>query len=351
MPQVGDTPATPLVAVFAGPPPPAAGAPATTALALDDAGADEEPPLQLPRDLASEQAWPVAVRLTATHVYWANWGSYQLGAIARMAKQGGQVEFLTMSKNLPDSLYIDDQFAYWSERMGGAVQRIPLVGGQSEVLRGSTSLFTWVLGNDALYFSESGNQIIQSMPKSGGHANTVVVPNDPEANTATLLVRVHENEVFWTQQATNNLSGEVVTRLYRAGRAAAQQELVTEELAVMLGDVAFDRDNVYWTVSEPYRRCQDTTMCPVGGPVRAKPLAGGEARTIVSAEDYPSALTVDAERIYWGTHKGIRSARKDGSDLKTVVAVSGGPISIAVDDEAVYWATYAERGTIARAPK
>src|SRR5262245_29540509 len=47
--------------------------------------------------LAAAQAWPAALALDATHVYWANWGGYLEGGVQRISKDGGSPQVLARS--------------------------------------------------------------------------------------------------------------------------------------------------------------------------------------------------------------------------------------------------------------
>jgi sugar lactone lactonase YvrE len=314
----------------------------------EDAGANHEELADI-QTLANEQAWPIALQVSATHVYWANWGGHLAGGIMRIPKRGGPAETLTTSQNGPNSLYLDDQFVYWLETRG-SLQRAPVSGGSIELLESSADIHCWALGDDALYFSGLSGEQISMTPKAGGAATTIITPSDDSANTYPMLLRVHGSEVYWTQQATGVAGESTFSRLYRAS-AGGSSELVAEEQATTFGDVVFDADNVYWSVPEPYKPCVPGTPCTVRGVVRAKRLSGGEPQTIAGDEDSPRGLALDEKRVYWTTRTGIRAAHKDGSDVKTVVPVPTGNGAIAIDENAIYWAVYDEKGTIGRATK
>ena len=314
-------------------------------------------PLEKPL-LARSQVSPSTLRLTATHVYWVHgvdpgrdetgFGSAPGGGVVRIPKEGGPVKTLAWSYGTPDGLALDDQFAYWTD---GMTRRVPLDGGTVEIIRSNQTQFSWGLGAEAIYYVEGGSAAISWIPKAGGIEQTFLTPRDREGFDPVRSIRVLGEYVYWTRQAKRASDDRIFTRLYRASIDTRREELIAEE-DVKFGDVISDSENVYWTVPDIMTQCSPAGDCKAIGAVRSKPMAGGEPYTIAEAEHSPSSLALDAERIYWSTRSGIRSARKDGSDLKNIDVGNwgSGMLEIAVDDEAVYWCN-SDRGAIARASK
>lgn len=237
-----------------------------------------------------------------------------------------------------------DQFAYWAERLTpGSLRRMRLSGGAIEVLREEASLFSWDLAGDGIYFTQDAHTAISVMSTSGGRERIVITPSAPIATATPRPVLVHDDHVYWVQQGGSS-------QLYRSPLDSMKEELIAEEPE--FSGIEFDGGQVYWTVPMPPSVCPPMGgFCRTPGAVRSKSLAGGERQTIVRDDDGAAALAFDAERVYWTTSTGIRSARKDGSDVKTVASGLIDPIAIAVDDQAVYWASYAQDATIGRANK
>ncbi|MEY4544153.1 MAG: hypothetical protein RL685_348 [Pseudomonadota bacterium] len=294
--------------------------------------------------LATAQAWPVALALDATHVYWANWGGYGEGSIQRIAKLGGSAEVLARSANRPDSLALDQEHAYFAERVLGTLSRVPLAGGEPEQVVDNVNDLAWALADETIYFLSYSSEGIQGMSKHGGDRQTAI----PSAK-ASGQVYVHSGYVYWSEQFFPNPSSfdDHSLRLWRAALAGGQPELLVNEPGSILSGFAVDDRDVYYGLVGvlPECGCEGTHL---------KALAQGSAepRTLVTVQgSHIGALSVDSAHIYWATSDTIHRTSKDGASTVTLASDLPWVSAIATDDEHLYVTLYDESGSVRRLAK
>ena len=113
-----------------------------------------------------------------------------------------------------------------------------------------------------------------------------------------------------------------------------------------------DGAHVYWTCAVP---C-GSDGGPCGGAVMSVPLGGGTPVTLVSNQDTPWAIAVNATNLFWtnnapGTDEGfngtVMTVPLAGGTPITLASAQTGPSSIALDDTSVYWVNSgASNGTV-----
>lgn len=300
--------------------------------------------------LADQQAWPTRLAVDETHVYWANTGGNGVGGIARVAKAGGAIETLYSSSSGPDSIGLDDEFVYFAERQNpGALLRVPRAGGSSAILRNEASGFTWVLGEDVIYFNDDSGGI-HSMPKTGG-AETLLVA--AAVNTYSPL-HVQGGFIYWLQE----VGGWQATRLMRASLSSGAPEVVLEEATPRIYTLAFDSQRVYWVTQAFLPKCNrpdpGTGTCERRF-LKSASLHDGQTRVLAVVDSLPADLEVDDTHVYWATFDypsaRLQRVAKRGGKVVTLASDLGVVEGIALDEHSIYFANYAEQGRVGRVAK
>ena len=91
--------------------------------------------------------------------------------------------------------------------------------------------------------------------------------------------------------------------------------------------LAVDDRWVFWT----------TRGKPCDGAIVRLAKGGGAPAPLVTGEDDPTYLVIDADTLYWAAARTIRSIRKDGTAPLVVAGGLAGPEAVAVDSERVYF--------------
>jgi hypothetical protein len=131
-------------------------------------------------EIAWEQARPVALALSKTHVYWLNQGklenAHEDGAVMRVVRTGTNVmtgdepEVIATSKALPYALAIDEENVYWSNVLDGTIMRAPLAGKAKPTILavGQGNPIAIAVDQDTVYWANAGTS-------AQGHADGAIM--------------------------------------------------------------------------------------------------------------------------------------------------------------------------------
>jgi hypothetical protein len=246
--------------------------------------------------LADNEEDPKRIAVDESSVYWTVGGNtYGDGKVRRIAKAGGVVETLATGLKLPQDVAVDATTVFWIETGSGAdgsLQSREKAGGPPKVLVGGLkNPSALALDNDYAYVAEFECGSISRVPKAGGAPQVVTTACD----AASLMVS--GSSVFW-------VGGGVGTATLPAGAAAF---LVP--------------------VTQPGVR---------GASIHHVTTAGTVLPPLATKESGPTAVAVDAERVYWVSDGWLRAVPRGGGTPTSVAPIKTISDDVVVDGEAIY---------------
>lgn len=157
--------------------------------------------------LTTPQPDPVGVAVNDQHVYWVNGGDGALwegegsgGAVMRLPKAGGTPEKLS-DEAFPQAIALDATHVYWSDAENDEIRRMPLDGGAVTVLASNQGDPRHLALSDTDVFYTTGEMgVVARVPKTGGVP--AVLSSEGGKTTA---ITVSDGYVYWT----NEMSGAV----------------------------------------------------------------------------------------------------------------------------------------------
>lgn len=220
-----------------------------------------------PAELVTGLGLPEGLAVANDTVFWTDFQPAGTGGIFREDTTGGMGTLITQTVNYPYRIEVDATHVYWTDEgvlgvPNGAVQRVPIGGGQVEVIAGS-------------------------LPTPRG----LVLDLDGDAAT----------QVFWTIFDQNG----VIMRAQIVDGVPAQAQTLTTGQAFP-NHLTIDADYIYWT------NRGDGTVRRL-----AKDAAPG-ASSVVLAEGQrsPGEIAVDDEFIYWINEGTVANNQLDGSVVR-----------------------------------
>lgn len=274
--------------------------------------------------LATGQFSTYGIALDDTAVYWTSTD----GNIRKIPKTGGEPLTIVSGQSAPWALTLDSTNLYWvnKARDGGdvfgdhcTVMQAPIGGGQATVLAAdqpqayrniavdNTSVY-W-LTNPSLDYP-SGR--VMKVPIGGGEL--VALASDQYDPTG---IAVDGTSVYWS------------TEYYVTMKVAKNGS--TPSLLGHCGpsNLAIDASNIYLFSGKLVVRV---------------PIMGGDATTLASSfvNVYPSGIAVDESSVYWtvpgsGSEGLIGKVAKDGGAPIELISGQDNPVAITVDATSVYW--------------
>ncbi|MGH7294897.1 MAG: hypothetical protein ACRELB_08190 [Polyangiaceae bacterium] len=295
--------------------------------------------------MARDQNQPVALRVDAASVYWANHGldasgkeTPNAGSIVRASKEGGDPVVVAAKQDSPTALDVDATSVYWTVLNG--VRRAPVAGGPSSTLftlpAGSGMPMSLVVTDKevligVLHMTKGG---VYRVAKTGG-GKAVWGGNEDEGFPAWGIAP--RNTYVFVCNGDGSTLG-------RANLSMHYMSVIVEKFGGCHG-LTFDSDAMYWGDNGGHVRRLD--FLEAGTPELAKQMMQSLADTADLAE-----VAVDDAYVYW-TEKGpgriVRVSKKGGARSVVVEGLKE-PQAVAVDDDYVYWAEPSS-GTVSKAPK
>jgi hypothetical protein len=317
--------------------------------------------------LASGQAGPATIAVTASEVVWANAGievvdgeTQMTGAAILKVPLGGGVPetlaTLAQSDTISDvsSLAVDSGYVYWtwsnSVTDEGAIMKTPLAGGATmTVASPSYPEFVAVNGSAVYWVAEGG---IMSAPTSGGPPTIFAPPGGPLTLAAGKAYWFDGDGHDWAIRTRELTPGtdEMTLTTWNSSEAPLGSCLATDRSDFSIYGLAVSTTDLYW-----YGDVAN------GGCLMKVPLSGGTPSAIHENAG-AGGFAVDADSIYWFDRSSSPSGPPSGSFriLKAPLA-GGGPVTLAtsvgevfsvvVDATSVYFTDFSGGNVVKVTPK
>jgi hypothetical protein len=223
-----------------------------------------------------------SLHVDATNLYWS----------------GGHIEKMPLGSKTPIMLAgialagearmiaVDATSVFWPGPGDGSIMNVAIAGGTPSALVSGLNAAGVVAVDDTNVYWDDFEGSIHSMPIGGGPVSTIAEGHNPLSSMV-----VSGGYLFWTMSPKLGVARTPIG----GGAVEITQDLGAEYLAI-------DSDHVYWTNHS--------------GSIKKMSIGGGQVTTVISFEypnaDAPSAIAVDATRVYWGDwlESAIHSAPK-----------------------------------------
>ena len=284
--------------------------------------------------VATNQANAYAIAADDSYVYWTTTGT--TSTIDQAPVGGGGATVLYSSEDdYPSALAVVSGEVYWADEViQGAVSRIPVGGGASIPVASDVAYPTTLTANGGvLYFT-----LLSTTSDSAGAVLSVPVGGGTVATLASQQ-EIDEGEPSSIAVGGGNVYwttySDIVSAPVGGGPATtfASQQYASA--------VTADAQNVYWASS-----WQEAIL--------KQPAGGGSAVTLASGQYYPNAIAVDATNVYWTSGQGgagtVMSVPIGGGTPVTLASNQAYPAAVALNSTTLFWVNFGD-GTIHSVPK
>ncbi len=170
--------------------------------------------------LAAGQAYPLAIAVDRTSVYWANSGRGsppQSGSIMKADLDGNHVATLASGQHNPVAITIDATSVYWvtsgtvaNPTIGGTVMKLPLGGGAPTTLASAKGPTGIAVDSSGVYFADQAGGTVLRVPIGGGSPVTLASGQDGPTGVA-----VDATSIYWMNYAPS--VGGAIAKVALAG--------------------------------------------------------------------------------------------------------------------------------------
>lgn len=219
-------------------------------------------------------------------------------------------QILASGLESPVSLAVDSANVYWSE--DGSIKKVIKTGGVVTTLASGLNGPSDIAADSSdVYWAEYYPAAIKKVGQNGGTVTTLATPL---TNGST--VALTDTSVVWPDAGIKMVGKN----------GGTTTEVVSALLTHGAYKIATDADSMYWTEYGP------------GGNVKKSIFGSGMVTTLVSQEDFASAITVDSTDVYWSGGGALKKISKNGGTVTTLDTGAG--YRIVLDSTYVYWIVF-----------
>jgi hypothetical protein len=282
-----------------------------------------------PQALASALAYPDALTLDATDVYWVNGST----TIMRAPKDGAGAApaVLASSQFYPQALAVDESKVYWAG-LSYVIQVDKASGGRT-VLASDQTPADLVVDATHVYWANYDGGVMR-VPRGGGPLELVAADGAGGKNLA-----LDADRVYWS-----NFDLGTLTAVGKSGQpappAASPSGTVIAAAQERLTALLADDGGIYWST------CGTEAANYLDGTVAWAPSGGAAPAVLAAAQSCPVVVGADAERVFWYAGRyydpaagDLYAVAKAGGEPQLLVAGLTNVSDFAVDDAKVYWST------------
>ena len=267
------------------------------------------------------------------------------------ACQGGlcQPIVLAGSLNRPAAVVVDNLRVFWTDVYGNGTSGTLLVKNKAG---GAVTELADFGASEELAISSDGVSVlwytlvnIAKVPAAGGSVSVVTAQQNVKGLAVDTDTVYFLREGTWS--GTYNKDGSVSRISINGGTVTP---LATDQDWPMA--VAVDANNVYWV---------NQGTAPDLGKVMRMPKGGGTPAEVASGQIMPCGIAVNASAVFWMTHcdattpgkRALMKAPKSGGSAAPLIEGVDGSENLAADDNFVYWTFSgfaADSGTVVKLP-
>ena len=305
--------------------------------------------------LAYKMGVPANIAIQGQNIFWIDRRSPESSILYKSALDGTSRTEIARGNNCDygtDDIVVDETDIYWVNCAISTyeffIYKIPVVGGDSTTLYTSEGYQHPIvaLASDAshIYFAvdtypnpEGHTSTIERIPKIGGQSEVLVsgLGNIRQAGLA-----IHDGELFFSEW--NNYDTYILMKASISGGSVTTLATVMtnpNEPLNFVSAMAADNENLYWTDNNA---------------VYAVPVVGGSITTLANVFDFPIDIAVNEGQIFWteaigsadGRFGSLKSVSVSGSEVTTLVEGGDAPRKLALSNDNVYWTEGGSYGLI-----